>query len=95
MWTKPKGKYPGTWDKIKALVLDKANYRCEICKRIPDNFKKDFRESNTWSFTTKDFRVHHKDLDKSNNVLSNLIYVCKWCHGELHAELNRRQSDGL
>mgnify|MGYP001558146832 CR=1 FL=1 len=90
MWKKPKGKYPSDWDKIKALVLDKANYRCEICKRIPDNFKRDYNPMASDNNTSKRFRVHHKDLDKGNNNLSNLMFVCQWCHGQLHSELNRR-----
>jgi len=90
MWLKPIGKYPPTWDKIKSLVLDHANYRCEICKRIPDNFKKNYKPFSYDNYTTKNFRVHHKDLDKNNNDLSNLIYVCKRCHGELHHTINRR-----
>ncbi len=89
-WKKGKGKYPINWDRIKAKVLDRANYRCEICNRLPDNYRKGYRDSDTWSMTTKDFRVHHKDADKSNNDLTNLIYLCMWCHGALHAELNRR-----
>jgi predicted HNH restriction endonuclease len=91
-WTKPKGKYPGNWDKIKSLVIDSANYRCEICKIIPDNFKKNYKPYASDNFTTAQFRVHHKDLDKSNNNLPNLIYVCKGCHGELHRELNRKDT---
>lgn len=90
MWTKPRGKYPGNWDRIKSLVLDRARYRCEICGRVPDNFKKNYRPSNYDNFDTRQFRVHHKDLNKSNNSLSNLIYLCKRCHGELHQELNWR-----
>ncbi len=90
MWTKPKGKYPGNWDRTKSIVMDRANYRCEICKTIPDNFKRKYNPNHYDNFTTKDFRVHHKDLDKSNSDLNNLMFVCKWCHGELHKELNRR-----
>lgn len=93
MWKEPKGKYPRNWDSIKALVLDRAKYKCEICKRIPDNFKKNYYPEAHDNITTQHFRVHHKDLDKSNNDLSNLMYVCQWCHGELHRELNRKEDE--
>lgn len=33
--------------------------------------------------------VHHRDLDKLNNELSNLTGLCRSCHGTLHAELRR------
>jgi len=89
MWKKPKGKYPKDWDKIKSLVMDNAHYRCEICGKIPDNFKEDYFHGAAYSITTQSFRVHHKNLNKSDNRLSNLIYVCNMCHGELHKELNR------
>jgi len=87
-WLKGKGKYPKNWDKIKAQVMHRDNYRCVICGRIPDNFKKNYNP-NAWdNITTQHFRVHHRDLNKSNNDLSNLMYVCQWCHGELHRDLN-------
>ena len=34
---------------------------------------------------TEDVVVHHKDGDRSNNDLSNLIPLCAGCHGAVHA----------
>jgi len=34
--------------------------------------------------STKDLCVHHKDLNRKNNVLENLIIVCKSCHAKIH-----------
>ena len=77
MWKKPKGKYLGIWDRIKTKVLDRANYRCEICKRMPDNFKKNYNPIAYDNITTRHFRVHHKDLNKSNNDLSKFFLFCQ------------------
>ena len=87
MWAKGKGKYPGNWDKIKDIVISKANYECEVCHKKP-KFKSIYG-SEVVIIILKDFRVHHIDQNKSNNVLSNLMFVCKKCHGKLHRELNR------
>ena len=85
-WKKPKGKYPGNWDKIKDIVLLKANFACEICGRKPKT--NSIYGSNKVIIELKHFRVHHQDQNKSNNCLSNLIFVCMKCHGKLHRELN-------
>jgi predicted HNH restriction endonuclease len=87
-WKKPVGKYPGNWDRIKSLVMDRAGYKCEICGEMPDKFKKDYHYGRYDNNKTNKFKIHHKDINKSNNDLSNLMYVCMWCHGELHRQIN-------
>lgn len=34
----------------------------------------------------KNLQVHHVDLDPANNVISNLVAVCKDCHMEIHRQ---------
>jgi hypothetical protein len=75
-WKKGQGIYPKNWDKIKAIVLDRANYRCEIYNKLPDNYGKNYQPFAWDNITSKRFVVHHKDADKSNNDLINLIYLC-------------------
>lgn len=89
-WKKGKGKYPLDWDKVKSEVMHRAKYRCEECGRVPDNFKKNYKATDSDAITTRHFRVHHIDAHKSNNALSNLAYVCVWCHGKLHSEINSK-----
>lgn len=33
---------------------------------------------------TEDILVHHRDGDRTNNELSNLIPLCAGCHGKVH-----------
>lgn len=89
-WNKPVGSYPKNWDLIKAGAIDRASNRCEICKKVPDNLKKNFNPMAHDNYTTQRFRVHHKDNNKNNNDPKNLVYVCMKCHGRLHREMNRR-----
>jgi hypothetical protein len=35
--------------------------------------------------STEDVLVHHKNGDRSDNSLSNLIPLCNACHGKVHA----------
>jgi len=34
--------------------------------------------------STENVLVHHRDGDRSNNSLSNLIPLCTTCHGKVH-----------
>ena len=34
---------------------------------------------------TEDIEVHHRDADRSNNELKNLIPLCQTCHRHVHA----------
>ena len=87
-WTKPIGKYPGNWDSIKQVILNRAKFRCEQCEKKDHDTPRPplFYVDETIS---RGFRVHHKDRDKSNCDQSNLIYLCRTCHGEAHRKMNR------
>lgn len=95
MWKPPKGKYPIGWDDIKEVVEQIADYKCEICSKKPDNYKKNFNPTAWDNVTTQHFRVHHIDQNKSNNCLTNLQYLCQSCHGELHRRINGIPSNHL
>jgi hypothetical protein len=77
-WNTPRGEYPRNWDAIKKSVVTRAGNKCELCQATEESFD---RKNNK-------FRVHHKDGNKSNNELDNLLYVCLFCHGNLHRQLN-------
>ena len=42
--------------------------------------------------STKDINIHHVDGIKENNVIENLVYVCRKCHGNRHILLNKGKS---
>lgn len=85
-WKHAVGKYPRNWDAIKRSVIERDRNRCAHCH------KKDHEPRNGWfppdETISRRFRVHHKDGDKANNDLSNLVYLCANCHGKEHAKLN-------
>lgn len=60
------------WDNkpIRKEVIARDNNTCQSC----------FKE-----FFFSDLHVHHIDLDVTNNNLSNLMTLCRWCHARLHA----------
>lgn len=33
---------------------------------------------------TQQLEIHHKDLDRKNNQLSNIVILCKSCHTKIH-----------
>lgn len=57
--------------KLKDLVKIRDCYTCQQCF-VHDS------ESNT------NLVIHHVDVNKLNNDISNLISVCKYCHGKIH-----------
>jgi len=38
-------------------------------------------------FSFSELHVHHIDFDVTNNNLSNLKTLCRWCHAKLHTTL--------
>jgi len=38
----------------------------------------------SWCGSKENLLVHHKDLNRNNNDLSNLIVICKSCHQKYH-----------
>lgn len=52
-----------------------------------DRMKRSSAEKACAKCSSKDFRVlavHHKDKDRSNNSLSNLVWLCHNCHYLVH-----------
>lgn len=56
--------------KVKSIILENgiSRYTCQKCNKEYD--------------TT--LQVHHKDEDRSNNTLDNLIVLCAGCHMKEH-----------
>lgn len=63
------GKY-GLSRKIRNYLLEKVNYKCEICG---------WGEINKYS-NTLPLEIHHKDGDYTNNKEENLQVLCPNCH---------------
>ena len=65
-----------TWQKMRAQILERDNWECQVCKD-----KGDYGKANT---------VHHvKHYDKFPELGltdNNLISVCMNCHNDLHPE---------
>jgi hypothetical protein len=61
--------YPDNWEQLRAAILDRDNYTCQGCGA-----------ENT------ELSVHHiVPLGcGGSNVKSNLITLCKECHGSVH-----------
>lgn len=38
--------------------------------------------------------LHHVDMDRENNSLCNLVYLCRNCHGYIHWEIRQRVRNG-
>lgn len=62
---------------LRFKVLERDNYQCQICK-------KDVSGKNMTA-------VHHKDNNKQNNIMRNLITLCKVCHNQIHYSLHSYQ----
>lgn len=64
-----KSQYAWNWRRISRSLKELNNYACEVCRKIATGRKLD---------------VHHKDLNKMNNDIKNLIVLCRSCHREVH-----------
>jgi 5-methylcytosine-specific restriction endonuclease McrA/transposase len=53
-------------------ALKRDLYRCRMCNKNEEEAT---------------LHVHHRDLNKENNMLKNLMTLCEVCHGKLHAEI--------
>lgn len=62
---------------LRFEVLERDNYECQMCN-------KDISKSNMSC-------IHHKDENKTNNVMENMISLCKSCHSKLHYSLEKYQ----
>ena len=62
---------------LKFKVLERDRYICQICKK---------------DVSGKGLAVvHHKDGDKQNNTMKNLVTLCKSCHPKIHYSLHSYQ----
>lgn len=64
-----KGEY-GVSNRIRRYLLDKNDYKCEVCG---------WGETNQYTGTIP-LEIHHKDGDYSNNKEENLQVLCPNCH---------------
>lgn len=64
-------KYTSTFYRNRKIVFERDRNRCRCCKASKSN-----RE--------RPLNVHHIDVNKLNNSLSNLITLCARCHMTLH-----------
>lgn len=64
---------------LKYEVMQRDNYKCAFCSC--DEIHR--------------LIIHHKDEDKQNNVMENLVTLCRACHAREHhaGELNSRYVD--
>lgn len=81
-----RGKYPSEWKdgSIQRTVKAIAGNRCEGCGM-------EFHTDSNWAVkarTTNGKPVlascHHLDHDRANNHLSNIVYLCAYCHLDCH-----------
>lgn len=71
-------------DTIKNYLLEKNNYKCELCG---------FEGYNVLTKNTI-LQIHHKDGDSSNNSEDNLQVLCPNCHAmtDTYANCGKRKS---
>ena len=67
-----RSQYPygsGWTPKLRKQIAERDDYTCQMCNEVLPD---------KWA-------THHIDYDKDNNELSNLIFLCKYCHGKTNA----------
>jgi len=59
--------YGSNWTpKLRKQIAERDNFTCQMCHEILPD----------------KIATHHIDYDKNNNESSNLIFLCKYCHGK-------------
>ena len=79
------GKYPKNWKMLALSIKIQSDYLCKICDKQcyrPGEIPKDQPRS---YWTGNVLQVHHRNFDRSDNRLSNLIPICSECHLRIHA----------
>jgi len=86
--TKDKARFDGNREE----VIKRDNFQCTNCNI---NREKHYKKYN------RDLNIHHKDKNRKNNHIENLITVCASCHlkcfhpiGE-HIDLKKPWNKGL
>jgi len=59
---------------LRFQIRDRDNHTCQKCGKTSDS---------------REFPVHHIDLNPKNNNLKNLITLCFSCHQKIHRNLNK------
>ena len=60
---------------LKSQVLDRDNFECQKCG---------LNNEQHIVIYGCGLCVHHIDKDKTNNVLNNLLTLCRSCHAKVH-----------
>ena len=63
-------KYPNEFRTIRSKIRDRDSGKCKICLSRQEG---------------RAGIVHHIDADKNNNDESNLLFLCRRCHGKIHS----------
>lgn len=82
------------WDRLYARIkeryLNDPTFRKALHGRAVANAKLKrsgrIRECEACG-SKKDLQCHHVNLDPTDNLLTNLMWLCRWCHTRLHAQL--------
>lgn len=70
-----KNEYPREFTKsLKNLVKSRDNYQCQICS--------------IKLYKKKSANVHHRDGNRNNNNMENLLLLCSGCHSRVHKKTN-------
>jgi 5-methylcytosine-specific restriction endonuclease McrA len=80
--------------KLKPSVLERDHYTCQWCgKKLGDSIISYALRRGRYEhiLSEVDFTVHHKDGNKSNNTMENLVTVCNSCHASHHRRKETRE----
>jgi hypothetical protein len=65
---------PDFSDSLKEKVRERDGYECVKCGMPQEHHRKQFGQA---------LHIHHKDSNKRNNEMDNLVTLCARCHGEV------------
>ena len=68
----------GFTEELKEQVRKRDGYKCVICN---------FSQRNNIKKYKKRLEIHHKDCNKNNHNINNLISLCTVCHLKLHNQI--------
>lgn len=67
-------KYSGHFFRIKKVVLERDDHKCQCCNMTSEE---------SFKIHKKQLSIHHIDGNTRNNKLENLITLCLQCHASL------------
>jgi len=70
--------YNSFWFYESQAAKARAGFKCAWCGAQFSNYKKG------------ELITHHIDEKKKNDLHSNLVVVCKWCHRKYHRRFHYR-----